>query len=477
VWLYEYETLDDARRGIGGYADRYHRRPHSRLDYKTPLEVRQTWEDLQNIAAQPVNDGREQVSMAASIVAAEVLRVAGRASARTPSEPLAQAFKVNIGLGNVPRRRGLPRPVAEIGTAHTTKAGKRRDPTILDLARAANVSKTTASRVLNGAPNVAPETRARVFAAIKRIDYRVNVAARSLRTTRSFLVGYLVPAVANDVFGRFAEVLEEELRHDGVGLVIASSGWEEEGERLAIESLRARRVDALVLSLVNDRDPNIGTLLRSISQPIVLIDREVKGVSADVVLTDERSASRDAIEHLSALGHTAVGFATISTSVRPGRESLAGYQKAVDTLGLRSIGEAIVPYGRVDRRSGHEIADQMIEGKATAILCCVPTTVTAGVLERLEHLGVQVPGDVSVIGFDDSDLASVIRPHLSVLARPLEQVSRHASRLITSRLIDPSLPARVEVVHMHLLVRQSTAPPSAPIAETDIVAPGLIEHP
>ena len=142
-----------------------------------------------------------------------------------------------------------------MASTHSTTGGKGTEPTILDLARAANVSKTTASRVLNGAPNVAPETRARVLAAIERIDYRVNVAARSLRTTRSFLVGYLVPAVANDVFGRFAEVLEEELRHDGVGLVIASSGWDEEGERLALESLRARRVDALVLSLVNDREP------------------------------------------------------------------------------------------------------------------------------------------------------------------------------------------------------------------------------
>lgn len=104
---------------------------------------------------------------------------------------------------------------------------------------------------------------------------------------------------------------------------------DEEGERLALESLRARRVDALVLSLVNDRDPNIGAFLQSIRQPIVLIDREVKGVSADVVLTDERNGSRDAMEHLAALGHTTVGFATISTSVRPGRESLAGYQTAV----------------------------------------------------------------------------------------------------------------------------------------------------
>lgn len=315
--------------------------------------------------------------------------------------------------------------------------------------------------MLNGAPNVAPETRARVLEAIKRIDYRVNVAARSLRTTRTFLVGYLVPAVANDIFGKFAEVLEEELRRDGVGLVIASSGWEKEGERLALESLRARRVDALVLSLVDDRDPRIGMLLRSISQPIVLIDREVKGVTADVVLTDERSAAREAMEHLAGLGHRTVGFATISTSVRPGRESLAGFQRATAILGIRSAAEVIVPYGRVDRQFGHGIAEKMLDSGATAILCCIPTTVTAGVLERLDQLGADVPRDVSVIGFDDSDLASVIRPGLTVIARPLEQVSRYAARLITSRLLNPGLRPRVEVVHMRVLARNSTAPPRA----------------
>jgi LacI family transcriptional regulator len=346
----------------------------------------------------------------------------------------------------------------------SNKPRHRRDPTILDLARAANVSKTTASRVLNGAPNVAPKTRARVLSAVRRIDYRVNVAARSLRTTRSFLVGYLVPAVANDVFGKFAEVLEEELRHEGVGLVVTSSGWDWKRERIALESLRAHRVDALVLSLCDDRHPRVGKLLKSITRPIVLIDREVRGVRADVVLTDERSGSREALEHLAELGHRIVGFATISTSVRPGRESLAGFQLAAADLGICSAGEVIVPYGRVDRSSGNEIADRMLGNGATAILCCVPTTVTAGVLERLDQLGAEVPSDISVIGFDDSDLASVIRPHLTVIARPLEQVSRHASRLITSRLINPGMPPRVEVVHMHLLVRESTAPPRAKTA-------------
>ena len=345
------------------------------------------------------------------------------------------------------------------GPSSSRRPRQRRDPTILDLAHAARVSKTTASRVLNGAPNVAPETRARVLEAIRRIDYRVNAAARSLRTTRTFLVGYLVPAVSNDVFGRIAEVLEEELRQQGVGLVIASSGWDPEGERVALESLRARQVDALVLSLGNDRAPEVGELLSSIDRPLVLIDREVKGVDADVVLTDERGGASAAIEHLASLGHRTVAVAVISTLVRPGRESLAGLRTAIAERGLRCAAEIVVPYARIDRQSGHEVAQQALDNGATAIVCCVPTPVTAGVLERLSELGCDVPRDVSVIGFDDSDLASVIRPPLTVVARPLNQVSRLASRMVTSRLVNPQLPPRVGVVHMNMLVRGSTDAP------------------
>jgi len=337
-----------------------------------------------------------------------------------------------------------------------------RAPTILDLARAANVSKTTASRVLNGAPNVAPDTRARVLDAIRRIDYRVNTSARSLRTTRTFLIGLLVPAIHNDVFGRIAEVLEQELRRDGVGLVIASSGWEREGEHVALESLRQRGVDGLVVSLVDERDRAIAETLATITRPIVLLDREVKGIDADVVLTDERAGVMAAVSHLHALGHRTIGLGHITSAVRPGRESKRAFLRAVRARpDVASAGEVVVEYGDMGREAGHAIAEKLVANGATAILACVPTSVTAGVLERLDELGCSVPRHISVVGFDDSELATVVRPRLTVIGRPLEEISRAASRLITARLRDPRRPPQTSVVQTELLVRESTARPAA----------------
>lgn len=348
-----------------------------------------------------------------------------------------------------------PEPAPESLTA----SSDLRDATILDVAREARVSKSTVSRVLNGSPHVATETRERVLDTVSRLDFRANAAARGLRTTRSSLVGLLVPAISNDVFSRIAEVIEEDLRREGVGLVIVSSGWDAAGERLALESLRARRVDALVVSLVNDRDAGLAELLASITRPIVLLDREIPGVFADVILTDQRTGMRKALEHLASLGHRSVGIATISSDVRPGRQAVAAFEAFVERLGLETVAEIAVPYERIDRRSGWEIAERMLAGGATAILCCVPNSVTAGVLEYLDQNDISVPGDASIIAFDESELASVKKPQLTVISRAIDDLARSASRMITSRLANPDLPPRVEVVRMSLNIRGSTAPP------------------
>jgi LacI family transcriptional regulator len=339
-----------------------------------------------------------------------------------------------------------------------------RDPravTIIDVAREARVSKSTVSRVLNGSPHVATVTRERVLDTVARLDFRANAAARGLRTTRSFLVGLLVPAIANDVFSRIAEVLEEDLRHEGVGLVIVSSGWDPAGERLALESLRDRRVDALVVSLVNDRDPGLAELLSAVTRPIVLLDREIPGAAADVVLTDQRSGIRKALEHLAGLGHRSVGMATLSSDVRPGRQAVAAFESLVARLGLQAVAEIVVPYTRIDRQSGVEIAERMLATGASAILCCVPNSVTAGVLEHLDERGISVPEDVSIIAFDESELASVKKPKLSVISRPIDDLARFASRMVTSRLANPDLELRVKVVPTSLRLRGSTAAPAA----------------
>src|SRR5690242_7876696 len=147
---------------------------------------------------------------------------------------------------------------------------RRRSPTILDIAAEARVSKTTVSRVLNGSTRVAPGTRARVSDAISALGFQVNHAARSLRTSRTGLVGLLVPLIS--IFGLIVESLDDQLAEHGLGVLLAPSRRRDPARDLeAVETLVGRGVDALVLAPSDDRSPALGRYLRTLQTPVILL--------------------------------------------------------------------------------------------------------------------------------------------------------------------------------------------------------------
>ena len=179
----------------------------------------------------------------------------------------------------------------------------------------------------------------------------------------------------------------------------------------------------------------------------MLIDREIAGGHARHGTTDLRSGVREAVEHLAELGHRSVGIATISLDVRPGREVRSEFEATAARLGLEAAVEdrRSPTTGSIAAPAGRSPSAMLAAG-ATAILCCVPNIVTAGVLEYLDQQGISIPEDVSIIAFDESELASVKKPQLTVIFRPIDDLARFASRMVTSRLADPDLQPRVKMV-------------------------------
>jgi LacI family transcriptional regulator len=338
---------------------------------------------------------------------------------------------------------------------------KRRPVTIIGLAREAGVSKSTVSRVISGATSVSPEARARVLEAIRKHDYQLNAAARALRTKRSALVGLLVPGIRHIFYSTIAEVLEKDLRAQGISLLIATSGGSADGELLALNSLRSHGADAYVLSLVDEEDDRVIAALRAVSQPIVLLDRELRGVTADAVLIDPRAGLDQCLEHLASLGHRRIGLITHPLVVRPGRQVHTIFRASIERLGLEPVAEAMVPFDRVDVQAGWHAADQLVRAKATAILSLCSSPVSAGVVACLNDRGLKLPTDISLIVYDETELSAAMRPGLSALVRPLEEYAHLAGQFLTSRLADPHLPHRVEAVGTRLNVRDSTGPPPA----------------
>jgi LacI family transcriptional regulator len=331
--------------------------------------------------------------------------------------------------------------------------------TIHDIARAAGVSKTTVSRVVNGSPDVSDSTRSRVLEAVAQLGYQVNTAARTLRTSRSALVGLLVPGL-HEVFAEIAQQLDKELRDHGMGMLMTISEWDADRDIQGLESLRSRGVDAVVASLTNDRTREIASYLKSFDRPIILLDREVRGVTYDAVLTDQRPGVSAALQHLWDLGHRTIGLVSMSMSTRPGRENITAYAKACQRLGLEVSPDLIYQSDHFDRRAGRDAASRLLSAGARAIMALGPMSVVAGVLEQLDDVGLKVPNDVSVIGYDENELAFVKQPRMTVIGRPVDELGRLAGKLVMSRLSTPDAPRRVEVVQTRLVVHESSGPAS-----------------
>jgi LacI family transcriptional regulator len=334
----------------------------------------------------------------------------------------------------------------------------RRDVTIIDIARETGTSKTTVSRVLNGEPSVAPATRVLITEAAARLGYRANRAARSLRTSRSALVGFLVPHL-NEVFGQQAERLAGELREHGIDLVISTSGWNADAEARIIESMASRGVDALVVSLADDRAPGLVRVLRDFDRPLVLLDREVRGVRADTILTDQSTGMTSAIAHLAELGHVRIGLVAMTGATRPGREQQAAWHRAMEQAGLSDDAALVASVERFERASGAAATADLLAAGATAFVVCVPEAVMAGVLVDLHARGLSVPRDISLVGYHEPLLASAKEPRIAAITRDYEDMGAIAGRLAVTRLANTGMRPRVEIVATGFVTGTSTAPP------------------
>jgi LacI family transcriptional regulator len=329
---------------------------------------------------------------------------------------------------------------AQIPDEHRAKAD--RAPTILDLAAASGVSKATVSRVLNGSTRVAPETRLRVLAAIDALGFQVNRAARSLRTSRTGLIGVLVPIIS--VFGRIVEELDHDLASVGSSMLLtASRRRQPERDLDAIGVLVGRGVDALVLAPSHDSSPQLAALLRQVRTPIVLLDREVEGVMADAVHVDQGPGIRGAVEHLVAQGRRRVGLLSRDQKTRPGRQILAHYREQVARHRLPTDDRLVERFDDLDRQTARDGVDALLAAGADAIISTGTMEHTTTVLERLSALGVRVPRDVALVIYGYVGPTMGTDQTLPTVAYPVDAIARATFGALTDRSSDISGPPRV----------------------------------
>lgn len=332
-------------------------------------------------------------------------------------------------------------------------------PGLKDVAAHAGVSVSTVSRVINDGPYVTETVRARVTASMAALGYEPHALAQSLRTGQSNTVGYVIGDIANPLFATIAGGMDDVLQQASYTIFLGNSRGDAAHELQLIKALLRRRVDGLVLSLADETDAGLRTLLRQLSVPLVLLDREVPGVRADRVLVEHDRGIRRAVQHLHELGHRRVALITGAPITLPGRAIRHAFEETVAELGLpRSPADVLVvpPSGPV---APAEVAALLGREPRPTALIAGGATLAPAVLRALRELGLRVPDDLSLVAYDDTDVTALHAPPLTVVARDVRAIGAQAARLMLDRIAAPAGRRRTVAIPTALVVRGSTAAP------------------
>ena len=328
--------------------------------------------------------------------------------------------------------------------------------TIYDVAREANVSMATVSRVVNGNPNVKPSTRKKVQEVIERLGYRPNAVARGLASKKTTTVGVIIPDISNTYFAELARGIEEIAKMYKYNILLSNSDQIKEKEFHLLNTMLAKQVDGIVFMGGNITEEHVKEFEKS-QVPIVLagsIDKTGKIPSVNI---DYEQASYEATKFFIDNGHKRIAFVTgpLQEPINY-LKKLAGYKKALDEAGI-PYDENYVVEGDYTYESGLECVEKLLElaEKPTAI--AVGTDEMAiGVVHGLQDNGFRIPEDVEIISTDNTRLSLMVRPQLTSIVQPLYDIGAVAMRLLTKYMNKEEVTDHVVILPHRMEIRNST---------------------
>lgn len=330
-------------------------------------------------------------------------------------------------------------------------------PGIKEVAKRARVSTSTVSHVINKTRNVSPELRARVLRAIKQLGYRPNALARGLRRSETRTLGLLVPDNSNPFFSEVAKGVEDAGFRHGYSVILCNAGDDLEKELAYVDALISKRVDGVVFIAATLSNHHIQPLIES-DVPVVIVDRELPGIEADVVLSDNYRGGYQAARYLIELGHRRIACITGPSNLSSSAARVSGYRAALEENGL-SVDEALIVRGDFHYQGGIDGVKTLMRLPEfpTAIFAC-NDLMAIGALRSLHRQNLRVPKDVSIIGFDDIAQASFVSPSLSTIAQLKYEIGQIVVKMLVDRISDrgPDQKKRI-ILETELVIRESAA--------------------
>jgi len=333
-------------------------------------------------------------------------------------------------------------------------------PTMKDVAQAAGVSVTTVSHVINETRYVSKDLRARVLQAMEELSYHPNILARSLRQGITHTIGLIVPDNSNPFFAEIARVAETVGFENDYSVILCNSDKNVERESAYINVLIAKQVDGVIFIAAGSEQQHLRELAAQ-GIPVVVADRDVPQGLADVVLVNHEQGGYDATQHLISLGHRRIACISGPSPITPSADRVRGYCRALREAGIPMEEELVVRCS--ESYLGGETAMARLlrlDRRPTAV--CTYNDITAiGALRASRNAGLEVPGDLSIVGFDDIPLASAVVPALTTVAQPIADLATVATELLIARIQHSAefAPGQRIVLDTNLVVRESSAPP------------------
>ncbi|HET9809385.1 MAG TPA: LacI family DNA-binding transcriptional regulator [Candidatus Limnocylindria bacterium] len=333
--------------------------------------------------------------------------------------------------------------------------------TITDVARAANVHASTVSRVLNGRAELSllPETRERVIAAATRLGYRPSALARGLRLRRSFTLGMLVPDITNPVFPSMIKGVEGAAHARGYHLILCNTDDSFEREASYLRVLREWRVDGILIASSSTAESTIAELRRE-KVPFVLLNSASRANDDLAVTPDNRQGVSAALDHLIQLGHRRIGLIAAPQTTVTGQERLLAARAALRRHHLAHDDALVEVADSFSEVSGYRAARRLLlDGEPLTAIFCANDLIALGAIRVAREIGLTVPDDLSVVGFNDIPQSELFDPPLTTVHVPQEEMGVLAAALLIDQLEGRHIARRHVVLEAELVARGSSAAP------------------
>ncbi|RIX59547.1 LacI family transcriptional regulator [Paenibacillus nanensis] len=330
-------------------------------------------------------------------------------------------------------------------------------PTIYDIAKEAGVSIATVSHVINGKGKISKERREEIRRIMARMGYKPSMIASALTSKKTYALGLLVPDISNPFFAEIARAVEDEGQRYGYSVFICSTDNNDEKVERYAALLQQKKVDGVIIGTGMKEPSALEPLLRN-GVPTVFLAREFPSVRVPTVVVNDYAGGAAAAQHLIELGHRRLGVLAEQDSISSSRERVRGFRQTAEAAGIWLDPALIISSGI---KEGKVKALELLqrENRPTAIFCC-NDLLAIGALQAAKGTGLSIPYDCSIVGFDDTVLASVTDPPLTTVAQPIEQMGQTVVQLLLRHIGQPGEPPERIVLPPVLSIRQSSSEPA-----------------